>query len=257
VNCGALVESLLESELFGHVRGAFTGAEQPKRGLFVAASGGTLFLDEIGELPLQLQPKLLRALQDGEIKPVGGVDATRVDVRLVAATNRDLRQGVAQGTFREDLYYRLNVITIEVPALRERREDIALLAQYFADRGAVRADQARPEISDEALEWLSAQPWPGNVRELENAVERAVVLASSPALGIVDFQPRGRSIGIGAVATTDAPAAPDEMASLDSVERSHILRVLAACQGQKTKASAILGINRTTLWKKLRQYGIE
>ncbi|HUH06123.1 MAG TPA: sigma-54 dependent transcriptional regulator [Kofleriaceae bacterium] len=257
VNCGALVESLLESELFGHVRGAFTGAEQPKRGLFVAASSGTLFLDEIGELPLQLQPKLLRALQDGEIKPVGGVDATMVDVRLVAATNRDLRQGVAQGTFREDLYYRLNVITIEVPALRERREDIALLAHYFAERGAVRAVQARPEISDEALEWLSAQAWPGNVRELENAVERAVVLASGPTLGVEDFQPRGRAAMPLSPMSAEAAPPPDEMASLDDVEKGHILRVLSACQGQKTRASAILGINRTTLWKKLRQYGIE
>ncbi len=256
VNCGALVESLLESELFGHVRGAFTGAEAPKQGLFVAASGGTLFLDEIGELPLQLQPKLLRALQDGEIKPVGGVEPTRVDVRVIAATNRDLRQGVDEGSFREDLYYRLNVITIEVPPLRDRPGDIGLLAQYFAERAALRAHQPRPEITDDATTWLAAQPWPGNVRELENSVERAVVLASGPRLDVSDFAPR-----TGAPTATPAagsqPMAPEEMASLDELERHHILRVLQACSGQKTKASAILGINRTTLWKKLRQYGLE
>ncbi len=256
VNCGALVDALLESELFGHVRGAFTGAEQAKRGLFLAANGGTLFLDEIGELPLVLQPKLLRALQDGEIKPVGGVDAQRVDVRVVAATNRDLAQGVRDGTFREDLYYRLNVITIDVPPLRDRRQDIAVLAEYFAASAARRARRASPEINTAALEWLSAQPWPGNVRQLENAVERAVVLASGNVLGVEDFQPRD--------AVAPAPAAPDpgispaeDMLSLDELERIHILRVLDACSGQKTKASAILGINRTTLWKKLRQYGLE
>ncbi len=253
VNCGALVESLLESELFGHVRGAFTGAEQAKRGLFVAANAGTLFLDEIGELPLQLQPKLLRALQDGEIKPVGGLEPTRVDVRVIAATNRDLRQAIAAGSFREDLFYRLNVITIEVPPLRERREDIPLLVEYFAERGAVRARRARPEVTAEALEWLAAQPWPGNVRELENAVERAVVLAAETRLDVADFKPR---TPLAAAPAAPAPA-PDEMSSLEELEHAHILRVLSACGGQKTKAAAILGINRTTLWKKLRQYGLE
>ncbi len=255
VNCGGLVESLLESELFGHVRGAFTGAEQPKRGLFLAASGGTLFLDEIGELPLQLQPKLLRALQDGEIKPVGGVEPTRVDVRVIAATNRDLRQAVSSGTFREDLFYRLNVITIEVPPLRDRREDVPLLAEHFADRGAVRARRARPEISDEALEWLAAQQWPGNVRELENAVERAVVLGAEGKLVVDDFRPRTPQSA--APDPNTSAATPDEMTSLAELEHIHILRVLSACSGQKTKAAAILGINRTTLWKKLRQYGLE
>ena len=255
VNCGALVESLLESELFGHVRGAFTGAEQAKRGLFLAANGGTLFLDEIGELPLQLQPKLLRSLQDGEIKPVGGVDSSRVDVRVIAATNRDLRQAIGLGSFREDLFYRLNVITIDVPPLRDRREDVPRLAEYFAERGAVRARRARPELSAAALEWLSAQPWPGNVRELENAVERAVVLAADARLDVADFEPRHPSPSASQVGAT--PVGVDEMTSLSELERVHILRVLGACKGQKTKAAAILGINRTTLWKKLRQYGIE
>jgi DNA-binding NtrC family response regulator len=252
VNCGALVGTLLDSELFGHVRGAFTGADQNKRGLFVAAHGGTLFLDEIGELPLELQPKLLRALQEGEIKPVGGVEATRVDVRLVAATNRDLGELVAAGRFREDLYYRLHVISIAVPPLRARRPDIAPLALHFAEGAAVRARRGRVELAPAALAWLEAQPWPGNVRELENAVERAVVLAAGDVLDVDDFRPRG------------APPPPpgtfvpgDRVPTLDELEKAHILRVLELCDGQKTKAAALLGINRTTLWKKLRQYGLE
>jgi DNA-binding NtrC family response regulator len=257
VNCGALVDTLLESELFGHVRGAFTGAEQAKRGLFLAADGGTLFLDEIGELPLALQPKLLRALQNGEIKPVGSLDAQRVDVRVVAATNRDLAQAVVKATFREDLYYRLNVITIDVPPLRDRREDIPLLAQHFAASAARRARRGCPDISLAAIEWLQAQPWPGNVRQLENAIERAVVLAAGNALGIEDFQPRTGSMSMPASITSKSAGVPDALLSLDDLERLHILRVLEACAGQKTKAAAILGINRTTLWKKLRHYGIE
>ena len=174
VNCGALVGNLLESELFGHVRGAFTGAEQNKAGLFVTADKGTLFLDEIGELPLELQPKLLRSLQEGEIKPVGGTTTQKVNVRVVAATNRELGAEVAAGKFREDLYYRLNVITLDVPPLRERRDDIPLLVDSFVSRAAERSRRARPMVNDSALEWLMAQRWPGNVRELENAVERAV-----------------------------------------------------------------------------------
>jgi DNA-binding NtrC family response regulator len=253
VNCGALVESLLESELFGHVRGAFTGADSNKRGLFLAADGGTLFLDEIGELPIELQPKLLRALQDGEIKPVGGTEATRVDVRVVAATNRDLRQLIADGRFREDLYYRLAVITIDVPPLRARKGDIAGLARHFADGAAIRARRSRVELSAAAIAWLEAQPWPGNVRELENAIERAVVLASGDLLDEADVRPRGAQAQ--QPSPTSWPA--DHVPTLDELERAHILRVLELCAGQKTKAAALLGINRTTLWKKLRQYGLE
>jgi DNA-binding NtrC family response regulator len=253
VNCGALVGTLLESELFGHVRGAFTGAEKSKRGLFVAADSGTLFLDEIGELPRELQPKLLRALQEGEIKPVGGVEPEKVDTRVVAATNRDLRRLVADASFREDLFYRLAVITIEVPPLRDRKDDVALLAGHFAERAAARSGAGRVEISEAALAWLEAQPWPGNIRELENAVERAVVLASRAVLEIDDFRPRASA---GPAPTTD-PAGDRELCSLDELERLHIERVLEVCQGQKTKAATILGINRTTLWKKLRQYGVE
>jgi DNA-binding NtrC family response regulator len=252
VNCGALVGTLLDSELFGHVRGAFTGADTAKRGLFLAADGGTLFLDEIGELPLELQPKLLRALQDGEVKPVGGTSSIRVDARVIAATNRALDQQVKAGVFREDLYYRLAVITIEVPALRQRPGDIPLLARHFADQAALRAERGRPHLTDAAVNYLAQQPWPGNVRELENTIERAVILASGDTLDVGDvtsFRPATLPSGL----TTFTG---DHVPTLDELERTHILKVLELCEGQKTKAASMLGINRTTLWKKLRQYGI-
>ncbi len=254
VNCGALVPSLLESELFGHLRGAFTGADQAKRGLVTAADGGTLFLDEIGELPLELQPKLLRTLQSGEVKPVGGTDVVTVDVRVIAATNRPLRELAAAGAFREDLFYRLAVITIDVPPLRARRGDIALLATAFAVDAAHRARRGRVTLAPEAIAWLEAQPWPGNVRELENNIERAVVLASGDVLGLDDVRPRALAAVPPPVAR---PLAGEPVPTLDELEKSHILRVLELCEGQKTKAAALLGINRTTLWKKLRQYGLE
>ncbi len=255
VNCGALVGTLLDSELFGHVRGAFTGADTAKRGLFVAADGGTLFLDEIGELPLDLQPKLLRALQDGEVKPVGGTTAIRVDARVIAATNRSLQHRVAEGEFREDLFYRLAVITIEVPPLRSRPGDIGLLARHFAEQAALRAERGRMVLTDAAIAHLAAQPWPGNVRELENAIERAVILTAGDVLDAGDvastsLRPLSPSPGLSTFAA-------DHIPTLDELERTHILRVLELCEGQKTKAAAMLGINRTTLWKKLRTYGIE
>ncbi len=254
VNCGALVPSLLESELFGHLKGSFTGADTAKRGLVTSADGGTLFLDEIGELPLELQPKLLRTLQSGEVKPVGGTDVLTVDVRVVAATNRPLRELAAQGAFREDLFYRLAVITIDVPPLRARRGDIALLARAFAADAAHRARRGRVELAPDAIAWLEAQPWPGNVRELENTIERAVVLASGDVLGVDDVRPRGGGAPpLGAA----RPAPGDPVPTLDELEKSHILHVLELCEHQKTKAAALLGINRTTLWKKLRQYGLE
>jgi DNA-binding NtrC family response regulator len=254
VNCGALVGNLLDSELFGHVRGAFTGADTAKRGLFLAADGGTLFLDEIGELPLDLQPKLLRALQDGEVKPVGGTSSIRVDARVIAATNRALAEQLKTGAFREDLYYRLAVITIEVPALRDRRGDIPLLARHFAEQAALRAEKSRPAITDAALAHLAAQPWPGNVRELENTIERAVILASGDILDVADVaSPHGRAAVPAGLTTFTG----DHVPTLDELERAHILKVLELCDGQKTKAAAMLGINRTTLWKKLRHYGLE
>jgi DNA-binding NtrC family response regulator len=250
VNCGALVGTLLDSELFGHLRGAFTGADTTKRGLFLAADGGTLFLDEIGELPLELQPKLLRALQDGEIKPVGGTTSVRVDVRMIAATNRALDEAVRTG---EDLFYRLAVITLEVPPLRNRPGDIAQLARHFADDAALRAERGRLELTDAAIGYLAAQPWPGNVRELENTIERAVILATGNVLDVADVAARRPA----APASTLQTFSGDHVPSLDELERAHILRVLELCEGQKTKAAALLRINRTTLWKKLRQYGIE
>jgi DNA-binding NtrC family response regulator len=253
VNCGALVGTLLDSELFGHVRGAFTGAETAKRGLFLAADGGTLFLDEIGELPLELQPKLLRALQDGEVKAVGGTSSIRVDARVVAATNRALDEACKSGTFREDLYYRLAVITLEVPPLRNRPGDIPLLARHFADEAAVRAEKSRPALTDAAIAHLTAHSWPGNVRELENTIERAVILASGDVLDVADVAgPRPAVASAGLTTFTG-----DHVPTLDELERTHILKVLELCEGQKTRAAAMLGINRTTLWKKLRQYGIE
>ena len=255
VNCGALVGTLLDSELFGHVRGAFTGADTAKRGLFLAADTGTLFLDEIGELPLELQPKLLRALQDGEVKPVGGTAAIRVDARVIAATNRALEEGIKSQTFREDLYYRLAVITIEVPPLRNRTADIPLLARHFAEQAALRAERSRPAMTDAAIAHLVAQPWPGNVRELENTIERAVILSSGGALDVADVSSHTGRV---AIATSGLSTfAGDHVPTLDELERTHILRVLELCEGQKTKAASMLGINRTTLWKKLRQYGIE
>ncbi|MEO7097670.1 MAG: sigma-54-dependent Fis family transcriptional regulator, partial [Polyangiales bacterium] len=253
VNCGALVGTLLDSELFGHVRGAFTGADTAKRGLFLAADGGTLFLDEIGELPIELQPKLLRALQDGEVKAVGGTSSIRVDARVVAATNRALEEACKSGTFREDLYYRLAVITLEVPPLRNRPGDIPLLARHFVEQAALRAERSRPHITDAALAHLAAQAWPGNVRELENTIERAVILGTGDVLDIADVQ--GQRPATAATGLTTFTG--DHIPTLDELERTHILRVLELCEQQKTKAAAMLGINRTTLWKKLRQYGIE
>ena len=253
VNCGALVGTLLDSELFGHVRGAFTGADTAKRGLFLAADGGTLFLDEIGELPLELQPKLLRALQDGEVKAVGGTSSIRVDARVVAATNRALDEACKNGTFREDLYYRLAVITLEVPPLRDRPGDIPLLARHFADEAAVRAEKSRPALTDAAIAHLTAHTWPGNVRELENTIERAVILASGDVLDVGDVAGPRPAIAAAGLTTFTG----DHVPTLDELERTHILKVLELCEGQKTRAAAMLGINRTTLWKKLRQYGIE
>jgi DNA-binding NtrC family response regulator len=253
VNCGALVGTLLDSELFGHVRGAFTGADTSKRGLFVAADGGTLFLDEIGELPIELQPKLLRALQDGEVKPVGGTSSIRVDARVIAATNRTLEDQVKAGAFREDLFYRLAVITIEVPALRNRPGDIPLLAKHFAEQAALRAERGRVSLTDAALAHLASQPWPGNVRELENTIERGVILAAGDVLDVSDVAGPRSTVSGAAFATFTG----DQVPTLDELERAHILKVLELCEGQKTKAAQMLGINRTTLWKKLRQYGLD
>jgi len=242
VNVAALPGELLESELFGHVKGAFTGADRAKAGLFEEAHGGTLFLDEIAEMPLSLQAKLLRALQDGEIRRVGESVSFDVDTRVVCATHRDLEEQVSRGLFREDLYYRLKVLTLRVPPLRERREDILPLAHRFLD------DEAPDKsFAKDAEARLLAHRWPGNVRELQNAIKHGAAL-SSDALVRADDLPEelGRINGI--EHSTFAPR------PLADVEREHVLAVLEACRGSQTEAARVLGIGRNTLWRKLRSW---
>jgi DNA-binding NtrC family response regulator len=251
VNCGALPEPLLESEIFGHVKGAFTGATVHKKGLFEDAHGGTFFLDEIGDMPLSLQVKFLRVLQEGEIRRVGSNQATTVDVRVLAATNRDLGQLMQQGQFREDLYYRLNVIPLVLPPLRERREDIPALAEHFLRRFGDK--QHRPlSLTANAVERLLRYPWPGNVRELENAMERTAILARNDLIGPDELPPHiasGTPLG-------PAPVLPREQ-TLAEVEKSHILQTLERCGWNHSHAAEALGIGRTSLWRKLKEYQIE
>jgi two-component system, NtrC family, response regulator HydG len=251
VNCGAVPETLLESELFGFTRGAFTGAVASKLGLFAEADGGTLFLDEIGEMPGALQVKLLRTLQSGEIRRLGATQATTIDVRVIAATNRDLAAMISEGSFREDLFYRLNVIEVVLPPLRERREDLPALAEYFASRSAARLGR-EIRLAPETVERLLRYPWPGNVRELENAIERAVILARGDTVTPEDLPPHvaaGLNLG-------PSPALPKQT-SLAEAERSHILTTLERYGRNHSAAAEALGIGRTTLWRKLKEYGIE
>jgi len=251
INCGALPEPLLESEIFGHVKGAFTGAGSNKKGLFEEAHGGTLFLDEIGEMTPGLQVKLLRALQSGEVRPVGSTQVITVDARVVAATNRDLEPMIRQGSFREDLFYRLNVIPIVLPPLRDRREDIPLLAEHFLARFAQRQGRAL-RLSAGATERLLRYAWPGNVRELENAMERLAILARDETIEPGDLPPH---IGAG-LALGTAPALAAEQ-TLAEAERAHIIQILERYGGNHSRAAEALGIGRTTLWRKLKDYGIE
>ena len=248
VDCGSLPASLVESELFGYVQGAFTGAVRAKSGLFQAANGGTLFLDEVGELPRELQPKLLRALQQREVRPIGATRGTAVDVRVIAATHRDLREEVAAKRFREDLYFRLAVITLSVAPLRERREDIRLLAEHFAQRSG------RPgfdsTIVPEAMELLLRYDWPGNVRELENAIERAVTLNTTGPIRPEDLP----SSVQGAVMIM--PADPRRTLSLAEMERHAIEHALARSRNNKLEAARLLGIGKTTLYRKLKDYAL-
>jgi len=247
INCAAIPEALLESELFGHVRGAFTGATADKTGLFEAANGGTLLLDEIGELPVGLQSKLLRVLQEGEIRRVGDQKTRTVDVRVLAATARDLEAEVRAGRFREDLFYRLNVIAIELLPLRERREDIGPLARHFAARLAQR--WGRPlSLSDDAIAWLKEQEWPGNVRELENAIERAAVLSNKELLEPADFSH--------APGTTDHAPAGTLSDAVEAAEREAIAAALAAVHGNRREAARTLGVSLRTLFYKIERYGI-
>jgi formate hydrogenlyase transcriptional activator len=249
VNCASLPAGLIESELFGHERGAFTGAMRQHRGRFEVADGGTLFLDEIGELPQELQAKLLRVLQDGEIERVGGSRTLRVDVRIIAATNRDLLRAVAEGQFRRDLYYRLHVFPITAPALRERKDDIPPLVEYFVARFAKKLGKAIPTVSDSLLATLMSYSWPGNVRELENVVERAVILAAGGGLPIDDAW----------LNPEPDDALPAEGASLETVERRHILRVLENTRWRiagKDGAAARLGMKPSTLRSRMERLGV-
>ncbi|MBI4503755.1 MAG: sigma-54-dependent Fis family transcriptional regulator [Gemmatimonadetes bacterium] len=250
VNCAALPRELLESELFGHERGAFTGATRDKKGLLEAAHRGTLFLDEIGELPLALQPKLLRALDAGEVRRLGASEPRHVDVRVIAATNRNLEDEVHEGRFREDLFWRLNVLHIHVPPLRERGSDIRLLAEQFLEASTAGALLKR-RISAQAMTLLDAYPWPGNVRELRNAIEQAATLASGAEIRPEDLPPRVRE-GAGMVATlTDASA---RRLSLRDLERAYILEVVRQAEGNRSRAAEVLGLDRKTLYRKLEEY---
>jgi DNA-binding NtrC family response regulator len=243
VDCTALPETLFESELFGHERGAFTGAAASRRGLLETADGSTCFLDEIGELSRALQAKLLRVLHDRVIRRVGGNDPIPVDVRIIAATNRDLKKMVEEGTFREDLYYRLNVVTLSTPPLRERRGDIPLLAQHFLEKYARAAGKAASGFARETLALLTAHAWPGNVRELEHVVERAVALSSSDLLLPDDLPAEVRTVA------SPRPAAPPDRLTLEEMKRWYVARVLEEVGGNKVRAAEILAIDRRTLYR--------
>jgi DNA-binding NtrC family response regulator len=252
VNCAALPEALLESELFGHVRGAFTDAHASRSGLFAEARGGTIFLDEIADMPLALQPKLLRVLQQRTVRPVGSDREVEVDVRLVTATNRDIEALIAERGFREDLFYRINVIHVEMPPLRARGGDILLLARHFLERFSKQMEKPALGFEQAAAERLLEYAWPGNVRELSNCVERAVVLSRGPAITFEDLPEKIRAYRASHVVV--ASDDPSELASLEEVERRYVLRVLDAVQGNKTKAAHILGLDRKTLYRKLESY---
>jgi DNA-binding NtrC family response regulator len=250
VDCSGLVPTLIESELFGYVKGAFTGAQHARAGLLETGNGGTVFLDEIGDLPVDLQAKLLRALQEREIRPVGATDRVRIDIRIIAATNRDLELAIRTGGFRQDLYFRLNVVQLKLPPLRERKSDIPLLVNSFLEKFS---DPQRPlrTISEDAMRRLMAYDWPGNVRELENAVERAVALGSGPILHMGDLPSNLQQGG------SDKSLDSDELTTLDEMERRAILRALRETNGDKLAAARLLGIGKTTLYRKLKQYGPE
>jgi two-component system response regulator HydG len=250
VDCGSLVPTLIESELFGHVRGAFTGATHPKDGLLAIAEGGTVFLDEIGELPVDLQAKLLRAIQEKEIRPVGSVKRVPINVRILAATNRDLERAVGDGTFRRDLFFRLNVLTLRIPPLRERRQDIPLLVAHFLERIGNDAGMEKT-ISDESLQALLSYDWPGNVRELENALERACALSSAD-----EIQQRDLPTQIYSCPSELSVVSPPKsgIVPIAELEKHTILNALTQVNGDKILAARLLGIGKTTLYRKLKEY---
>jgi DNA-binding NtrC family response regulator len=255
VDCAAMRETLLETELFGHARGAFTDAHRSRSGLLQEASGGTLFLDEIGDLPRALQPKLLRALQERVVRPVGGDRELPIDVRIVAATNVDLEEAVEKGRFRRDLYFRLNVIPIEVPPLRARGTDVVFLAQRFIARHGVQAGKRVSGLSPAAAERLLAYSWPGNVRELQNCIERAVALAEGERIAVADLPESVREHHRPDV--MQAPSDASQLVTLQEVERRYIRRVLEAVGGHRAKAARILGLDRKTLYRKLGRAGTQ
>jgi two-component system response regulator AtoC len=253
VDCGSLVPTLIESELFGYEKGAFTGALRSKDGLFQSADGGTIFLDEIGELPLELQAKLLRVLQEKEVRPVGSNQRVKVDLRIIAATNRDLEVAYKAGTFRKDLYFRLNVVTLHVPSLRERRPDIPDLVQWFLSRYA----PTEPiKVTAAAMKCLCEYDWPGNVRELENCIERAVALGDQQVIDVDDLPPAIRSLSTILGLPSNGDATHISSTDLEDIERATIERVFEQVQGDKTMAGQLLGISRATLYRKLKRYGI-
>jgi two-component system response regulator HydG len=254
VNCAALPEALLESELFGHAKGAFTDARAERKGLFLQAEGGTLFLDEIGDLPVPMQAKLLRAIEERKLRPVGGDLEVPFDVRLVTATNRDLETAVEENRFREDLFFRVNVIQIDLPPLRARGTDVLLLAQHFVELFAARASKDVTGISHAVAEKLLAYSWPGNIRELRNVIERAVALARYDKLAVEDLPEKIRDYRRKQVVL--AGDDPDDLVPLEEVEQRYILHVLDAVDGNKTLAARTLGLDRKTLYRKLRQYGV-
>jgi DNA-binding NtrC family response regulator len=252
IDCGALPPTLIESELFGHVRGAFTGADQTRQGLLAAAQGGTLFLDEIAELPVGLQAKLLRALQEREFKAIGSNTPTRLEARILAATNQDLEPAIQQGTFRKDLYYRLNVVAIKIPPLRERRGDIPALIHRFIDRHRGE-DSAIQGISYDALTHLMAHGWPGNVRELENCVQHALAMGAGPQIEVGDLPANL----INVVVSSPTAGSETPVPSLEALERRAILRALEETGGDRLRAAKLLGIGKTTIYRKLKEYGLE
>ena len=262
VDCASLAPTLIESELFGYVKGAFTGANRSKDGLLVSAESGTVFLDEVGELPLELQAKLLRVLQEKEVRPVGATHQVPVKARMVAATNRDLAAMVEKGAFRKDLFYRLNVVNLRLPALRDRREDIPLLAAHFLDRISRERGQ-KFTLGDEALRTMMRHDWPGNVRELENAVERACTMSSGPVLHLGDLPTQLQQQGLAAkraAAEKDGAGGDGEgvqVKTLAEMEREAILGAIRMLNGDKLQAAKMLGIGKTTLYRKLKEYGIE
>ena len=254
INCAALAENLLESELFGHEKGAFTGADRRRDGKFMQADGGTLFLDEIGETSPAMQAKLLRALQEREIQRIGGHETLKVDVRMIAATNRVLEEEVEKGTFREDLYYRLNVVSLHVPSLRERKEDIPLLTTHFVEKFAAKNNRRVAGITPRCMDMLINYHWPGNVRELENAVERGIILMRGDYLddSLLPLPVRKAFAATGDSAPTD-PCVPD---TLEDAEKMVIVKTMRECNGNKSEAARRLGITRKTLLNKLNKYGV-